>query len=149
MLFLLLACGDKETSSSDSGEAEAAGYLAELEGLMVGYEDWDQTEQWLGPQPSETVHGPQTEIWWNETAFATLDAQAGGDMPVGSIIVKQAYGDDVSELRNLTSMYKPSEEYGWLWTSWDPSGEVLLNGKEDYCSSCHAAGQDGVMVVTW
>ena len=148
-LVFLVGCGSaSDTADTAAAGPEAALYDAAWEGLQ-GYEGWAQAPEWTGVIESESPHGGYTQIWFNELAYDTYAAQAGGEMPPGAMIVKESYDDAAgADPLNLTLMYKDAD-YGWYWAATEMDGAIQMDGQPDYCVSCHAAGQDSVLVVTW
>ena len=70
-------------------------------------------------------------------------------MPPGSLVAKQSYKDAQGEEKaNFTAMMK-LDDGEWLWAAWNPQGTLVRSGQPAFCVDCHAAGQDGVMVLTW
>ena len=148
MLLLLLACGEKDVVDTEDTADPNAALLEELATALDGYESWTQAAEWSGVQESNTSHDAFTEIWFNDVSYATYEAQAGGDMPDGSVIAKQSWTDaEGTDPANFTAMMKADGE--WFWAAYSPSGDVVQSGQPDFCTGCHAAGQDGVMVLTW
>ena len=150
VIALLIGCGDAKDGAQDTAGAGPEGALYDAAwAALDGYTSWQQVPEWTGVQESESVHGSHTQIWFNEAAYGTVEAQAGGDMPAGALIVKESYdnaeGDDPL---NLTIMYKDAD-YGWYWAATDLDGAVQTDGQPGYCTDCHAAGQDSVLVTTW
>ena len=104
------------------------------------------------------THGDYVSIWMNDTAAAAINSGGGGDLPEGSIIVKEGY-NDVSgggvgdELKGVTAMLKEEGwgDDGWFWAKFDTDrgGGVLLAGAVAACANCHAGGQDAVLFTTW
>lgn len=150
MLIALTVLGCTKDEAGDSGlDAETQAIVDELNTALEDHESWSQAPEWDGVQPSETVHGEWTEIWFNDAAYSTYEAQAGGDMPDGAIVTKQAYGaEDRSDPLNHTTMFK--KDGAWFWASWSPEGDLLESSFDvPSCSGCHASGQDSIMVLTW
>jgi len=152
---LLLACGDKD---DDTGAAGGDADLARAEQLwddIQGYDAWPQVDEWQGVVFSEDgTHGEYVQIWLSDDAFSTVEAAAGGDMPDGATIIKEAYdSEDGSDLTSVTVMQKDSAygTTGWFWAKYEADGSVSgsLYGDASACSGCHSAGQDYVRIVTW
>ena len=144
MLLLALGCGEAGDTAEDFSED-----LTRLEAGLEGYADWEQSAAWRGIQESNTSHDAYTEIWFNDIAWAQYAPQAGGEMPPGSLVAKQSYKDAQGEEKaNFTAMMK-LDDGEWLWAAWNPQGTLVRSGQPAFCVDCHAAGQDGVMVLTW
>jgi len=152
---LVISCGDKD---DDTGATAVDADLERAEQLwedVQGYSAWGQEDEWHGVTFSEDgTHGEYVQIWLNDDAFATVEAGAGGDMPDGAIIFKEAYdSEDESSLNSYTVMQKDSTygTSGWFWAKYDTDGTVSGStyGDVSGCSGCHSSGQDYVRVITW
>ncbi len=146
ILFLLLCvlggCNDKSGSDSgDSVDSDLA-LAAELWEAISGYNFWGQHPDFLGIQESaDGTHGAFVQVWYDSSAEAAI--LEGSEIPDGSILVKQGYGDaEGTELLNLTVMWKidgyDPDNADWFWARYLPdTGEVTLAGAESACSGCH------------
>jgi hypothetical protein len=147
----LAACGGNE-KGGDTGGAESA-EVAEVRAAIDGYASWPQPEP--GIIASSAGHGDYVQNWVNPTADAHIAAAAGGDMPDGSILVKQGYADAAgTELANLTVMHKTGGD--WFWVAFKPDGSVAVEGYtadvQGACVGCHEADpgqQDLVVTYDW
>ena len=159
-LLALLACGsDNEKSGSDSVISDEDARAIDLWDELSGYETWEQHSDWTGMVLSEDgTHGDYVSIWMNDAAAAAIDSGDGGDLPEGSIIVKEGYNDVPGggvgdELKGLTVMLKEEGwgDDGWFWAKFDTDrgGGVQLAGAVAACANCHAGGQDAVLFTTW
>jgi hypothetical protein len=149
----LVACGG-DKGGGDSGGADGGGedaaIQAELDELLGARASWGQLAAWSGVQPSDTMHDAFTQVWLNTSALGTIEAAAGGDLPVGSVAFKESYSDAAgATLTGSTAMYKASDDYGWFFASYDASGGLKQSGRMDMCIGCHEAGQDHILVTTW
>jgi hypothetical protein len=155
-LLTLLACG------SDNGETGSTPVISDEDTRAIdlwdelsGYETWEQHADWTGIVASEDgTHGDFVSIWMNDTAAAAINTGGGGDLPEGSIIVKEGYNDEAgADMKGLTVMLKEEGwgDDGWFWAKFDTDGGggIQLSGAASACSDCHASGQDAVLFTTW
>jgi hypothetical protein len=157
LFFLsLLACGsDKVDTGSGSVISDEDARAMDLWSDLDGYDTWEQHADWTGiVASSDGTHGDYVSIWMNDTAAATIHAEGGGDMPEGSIIVKEGYNDEAgADIKGVTVMLKEEGwgDDGWFWAKYDTdgSGGVQLAGAVSACAGCHAGGQDGVLFTSW
>lgn len=118
------------------------------------YENWAPVpgksgDFYLGESP----HGAYLKMYLNRAAAGNPDSP-----PIGSIIVKENYSVDRSELLAITVMYR-SKGYNpkagdWYWIKYNPDGTVAetpasmgskkIMGKATNCIECHqgAEGND-------
>jgi hypothetical protein len=100
---------------------------------------WPGTEGFYkGTHP----HGALLKTYVNDVARQGLD-QAPGQLPVGSIIVKENFSREKA-LAATTVMYKAAEGYNeehnnWFWLKRSANGDVAAAGKVETCQSCHAS----------
>jgi hypothetical protein len=112
--------------------------------LGVGYRDWEPVPGYETRRASDTAHGEEVEVFWNELASASAHARPFEGMAPGSIVVKEAFRED--ELINVAVMEKRYE--GWFWVEWSASGEILFSGRPGLCIDCHRRGDDFLRTVT-
>ena len=149
---LVAGCGaGKGDTAGGSLDEETQALVDEMDAAASGYETWDQTATWTGvvATPGGT-HGESVQIWWNTEAYDTVQAQSGGDMPEGALIVKEGYNDDAgSDLKAVTYMWKKDGD--WFWVGKAASGTVASAGYGiSECADCHAAStNDWVFAETW
>lgn len=157
LLPLALACGDKDdTGADDTGAVDAD--LATAQQIwteIVGYDGWNQTAEWTGVQESaDGTHGSHVQIWLNDDAYDVIAAGAGGELPDGSILVKEGYSDSSGATVNAVTVMKKiagydAEHGDWFWVNYDLDGSVNLYGQVSGCYGCHSSGQDFVLFTTW
>lgn len=158
--LLLVACatGGSDGTETDTGLSSEDTELAEaLWTAIDGYQDWSQTVDWEGVQPSEDgTHGAYVQIWLDDLANGTVEAAAGSDMPGGAILVKEGYDDaEGATLKAITVMQKidgyDADNGDWFYGRYDADGGILIAGQDaiDSCAGCHASGQDSVRYTTW
>ena len=101
------------------------------------YRNWDQFEGEEGIQPGMAPHGPSHVVYINSLMKKSPPNQKATD---GSLIVKESYKRDMS-LNNITVMLKKEgyfpEGGNWWWGTFAPNGEVLREGRDNYCFECH------------
>ncbi len=123
----------------------------------AAYETWAMVN-------SETITGDVTgtlgnahegssgfrEVYINEAGKAVSDGEAALPYPEGTIIIKEAYGNDSgskSELSSLTVMVKRESGYdegngNWEYVMLTPSMRVRSQGALSSCISCHSAAEN-------
>jgi len=98
----------------------------------------------------QSPHGATLKMYLNRKA-----AGRPGELPDGSIIVKENFGPDGEELMAITVMYRSTgynEEAGdWYWVKYKPNGQVdqkvsdagsmKLAGKVGGCIECHSGAR--------
>jgi hypothetical protein len=104
-----------------------------------------------GAYEGQSPHGAYLKMYLNRTAIAKPS-----ELPFGSIVIKENYGQDQRTLMAITVMYRTKsynrEGGGWYWVKYKPTGEVdvkstdagsmRLAGKVKGCIECHE-GADG------
>tara|TARA_B100001250_G_scaffold413936_1_gene449852 strand:- start:3692 stop:4165 length:474 start_codon:yes stop_codon:yes gene_type:complete len=123
---------------------------------MSGYQSWGQISDFSGIQSSNSAHGSYVQVWINEIAESFLsDSTSSGQLPNGSLIVKEGYSDsNGSDISKITIMKKiegyDSNNNNWFWANYNSGGSLAgKNGKETSCYNCHASGQDYLLSTTW
>jgi hypothetical protein len=117
------ACG--ETMDNDLPLEEAQ--LIELMSAIERVDTWDKVDGW--PVSAETDHpsGGFARDRWNTLAYDTIEAQAGGDMPLGTIVRKITSQDEAGlEVDGVTTMMKVED--GWFWAAFDDNGDTQNYG---------------------
>lgn len=149
-VLMMVACGGDD-GGDDTGDTLTDPKADQLLADIDGYASWSQVKDWKGVQESESVHGAAVQIWYNDAAYDTVQAQKGGDMPEGAIIVKESYTDVAGkEVDKLNAMYKDPDSGDWYWAQWSlPDEELLTSGTPAGCIDCHSGGQDSVFTATW
>ncbi len=96
-------------------------------------------------------HGMLLTTYYDETASDALERGALGDLPSGSILVKENYMPD-GTLAAITVMVKRTgynpDHQDWLFAKYDPSGEAEAFGRVAGCQSCHSAAPSGAYIFT-
>lgn len=138
---LLLACASRGTPRD-----QAAG--ATLWKEMAGHQSWSQFADHPGLQPGKGPHGKFVSTYINAVAAASP-----GDLPAGSILVKENYSSrDPASLESLTVMKKIAgydPQHGdWFWARYEPDGTATHSGQAGMCYRCHedADGDDLVFL---
>lgn len=116
----------------------------------------DNWALWPGTEPlypGTEPHGMLLTTYTNETAREALAGGTGaGDLPFGSIIVKENYMPD-STYAAATVMYKV-ESYNpghddWLFAKYNgPQGDVEAFGRADGCQACHQSAETGYIYTS-
>jgi hypothetical protein len=105
------------------------------------YQQWGQFPDRQGTLPSVLPHGPMSRVWINGKVASAL-GNFGGQLPDGSIIVKENVGtsSQVTEAA-LTVMWKvagfDSTNNDWFWANMTPQGQIAAEGKVQSCTACH------------
>ena len=149
LMMFFYACSSDELSD-DQQKAN------EIWDEMSGYQSWSQISDFSGVQSSNSVHGSYVQVWINEIAESFLsDSTSSGQLPNGSLIVKEGYSDsNGSDISKITIMKKiegyDTSNNNWYWANYNPGGDLGgKNGKEAFCYNCHASGQDYLLSTTW
>ncbi|MCW8193853.1 cytochrome P460 family protein [Proteobacteria bacterium 005FR1] len=125
-------------AQQDLPEPEAEAVWSYLQ--QQNYEQWPFWPGKEGFYEGTRPHGAQLKTYVNETALDALK-DFDGDMPAGSIIVKENYTPQ-KDLAAVTVMYQAGEGYNadhnnWFWLKRLPDGTVEAAGKVDSCQACH------------
>jgi hypothetical protein len=112
--------------------------------LGTDYRDWEPVPGFEARRASDTAHGEEVEVFWNELARASAYARPFEGMAPGAIVVKEAFRED--ELINVAVMEKRYE--GWFWAEWSADGDILFSGRPGLCIDCHRRGDDFLRSVT-
>jgi len=116
------------------------------------FNQWAQFPDRQGTQTSALPHGPMSNVFINDTVVAALN-NFTGQLPDGSIIVKENIGTDPSVTEaKLTVMWKVAgfdpNNNDWFWANMSPTGQIQAEGKVQTCITCHggAMANDFVFV---
>jgi hypothetical protein len=126
----------------DTTEAALWAYL-QSESYRDGWELWPgKGELYEGQEP----HGMLLTTYVNATAHDALLADGPGDLPPGSIIVKENWNPD-STFAAATVMYRVEgynpDHDDWLFAKYDPEGGVEAFGRAAGCQACHTTAEAG------
>ena len=107
------------------------------------FSQWDPFPDRQGTQASALPHGPMSNVFINDTVASAL-SNFTGQLPDGSIIVKENVGTDPSVTEaKLTVMWKVSgfdpDNNDWFWANMSPTGQINAEGKIQGCTGCHGA----------
>ncbi len=96
--------------------------------------------------PGQSPHGAFLKMYINRTAAADPV-----NLPHGSVIIKENYGEDQKTLMAVTVMYRSqgydSQNGDWYWAKYNPDGtvamkgDVRLAGRVQGCIDCHSGAQ--------
>ncbi len=106
------------------------------------FEQWGRFPDAPGIIDSNLPHGPTSRVFISSEVEAALLADFTGQLPSGSIIVKENIGDDpaVTEAK-LTVMWKVEgfdpDNNDWFWANLTPEGVFAAQGRIAACSACH------------
>jgi hypothetical protein len=110
-------------------------------------------QMWPGKKalyPGKEPHGAFLTTYVNKTAYRAIKGKKG-QMPDGSIIVKENYTPD-KKLGALTVMYKVkgynSMAGDWFWAKYLPDGKIAVAGKVVACINCHSSAKANDYVGT-
>lgn len=165
-LTLLAACADagddpdaadRQAAPADDAAAPAAGAQAtdpdttaealwahlEAEAYRDNWRLWPGKDRlYAGTEP----HGMLLTTYANNTAYRALQAGQVGELPPGSIIVKENWMPD-STFDAATVMYKVEgynpEHQDWLFAKFDPQGSPDAFGRAPMCQECHQNAGSG------
>lgn len=117
-------------------------------------ESWDF---WPGRSPlyeGTEPHGALLSTYLNDVAsdgLAAVRGPAGGELPYGSIVVKENYMPD-STLAAVTVMYKTegydAEHGDWWWMKRLADGTIEASGRVPGCIQCHSQAASHDYLVT-
>lgn len=113
------------------------------------YRNWSPLPgQTAGTYPGESPHGAHVKMYVNRTAITNPE-----QMPSGSAVVKENYGEDGETLMAITVMYRSEgydPEHGdWYWVKYEPDGRVsrmdgmAVAGRVQMCIDCHSGAEGG------
>ena len=122
------------------------------------YKNWSPVPGNTGEAyEGQSPHGAYLRMYLNRTAAGHVK-----ELPHGSILIKENYGEDRKTLMAVTVMYR-SKDFNpdagdWYWVKFNPNGTVAkapldkgsmpLAGKVKGCITCHGAadGKDFAFV---
>lgn len=138
-----------DRAGPDTTEAAVWAHLQE-ESYRDNWALWPGTEELY---PGTEPHGMLLTTYMNETAREALAGGTdAGDLPFGSIVVKENYMPD-STYAAATVMYRV-EDYNpdhddWLFAKYNgPRGEVEAFGRAAGCQACHQGAETGYIYTT-
>ncbi|MFU8813834.1 MAG: cytochrome P460 family protein [Pseudomonadales bacterium] len=143
MVGLVLALG-QGTGDVQAGEHDLPEPDAEAVWNYLNEANYEQEWQlWPGTQAryeGTEPHGMLLTTYVNSAAYEAL-TEFPGQMPRGSIIVKENYTPD-EELAAVTVMYKAEQGYNpehndWYWLKRQVDGTVDATGRAEGCQACH------------
>lgn len=156
ILFFLLsvlisACVKKKTASLPAlKKSEISG--ERLWKRVTQEDDYTTCPQWPnheGMQPGQSPHGRYHRIFISPELRAALPIKEG-EVPVGSIIVKENYSPD-KKLAAFTLMAKvegyDDKNNDWFWAKYDAKGNVQAEGKLKKCADCHVSSANDYLIV--
>jgi hypothetical protein len=146
------AQGASEMAAMEAGQASGTDWPEpDAEAMWSHLQEQSYAESWALWPGTERLyegtepHGALLTTYVNETA---QDALAGltGEMPRGSIIVKENYKPP-QQLMSVTVMYKASEGYNpehndWYWLKRLADGTVEASGRAAGCQACHGVSEN-------
>jgi hypothetical protein len=100
-----------------------------------------------GAHPSTGPHFGQVRTWVNPTLHASLEA-GGSTHPVGSVAVKELYGDSGDTALGYSVMVKVSPGSGgdtWYWNETYNGSVYASSVGAGLCTGCHADGADFIL----
>lgn len=109
---------------------------------------YTQWKHWPGYEdiyPGKSPHGAYLKLYANEIALNAIQNGTIKELPAGSILVKENYGEDKKMLMAITPMYKVAgfnpDAGNWFWAKYGPDGNVMESGKIDSCIQCHSTAK--------
>lgn len=108
----------------------------------VPYDQWARFPDAQGTLVSSFPHGPMSRVFINNKVEQAL-SQFDGELPDGSIIVKENIGENPGEKAGmLTVMWKVKgfnpDGGDWFWAAMSPDGQISAAGRVESCMNCHA-----------
>ena len=142
-------------SSSSTMQGSTKREQAPFEDRFWQYLKRAQYQNW-GPLPGlpdmydgQSPHGAKVKVFANRAAATA----SGGQLPHGSILVKENYDATGQDLKAITVMYRAKgfapDMSDWYWVKYEPSGMVSLNegrrirGRVSSCIDCHKSAGGG------
>lgn len=138
--------GTAQVPSRDLPQPDAQALWDYLQGYQKDFRLFPGKDKlYKGSDP----HGAWLTTYVNSTAYQALTSAGGGELPTGSILVKENYMPDKT-LASVTVMYKAAnfapEQGNWFWLKRTADGKVEAAGKVAACASCHGtAARDYVL----
>lgn len=128
-------------TNTDSNQTKANGTI--LYNYITNESDYKTWQMWPGKDefyPGKEPHGSLLTTYVTDDTFSAIESGTG-ELPDGSIIVKENYMPDKS-LAAITVMYKeagydPSHN-DWFWAKYLPDGKIDAEGKVTGCIGCHS-----------
>jgi hypothetical protein len=107
--------------------------------VETNYDTYPEWPGFEGLQIGQSPHGRYHEIYINRVLRDALPVK-NKVTPDGSILVKVNYDEEKQNV-GYTVMakvkgYNPAAA-DWFWAAYTPEGKVKMEGKPDYCVSCH------------
>lgn len=138
--------GGRQHGQMDESRTFEARFWSWLQ--RVHYTNWAPAPgQDGGFYPGESPHGAFLKMYLNRAAAARPH-----ELPHGSVIVKENYGEDGQTLMAVTVMYRAkgydAKNKDWYWVKYNPDGSVAMKddmrlaGQVKGCIECHS-GADG------
>ncbi len=140
-LLLLPACQKTEKILPPLTASEISGArLWQRITVEAPYDDYPEWPGFEGMQIGQSPHGRYHEIYINSVLRNALPIKSR-IAPDGTIVVKENYDADKNNV-GYTVMakvkgYNPAVS-DWFWAAYEPGGKIKLEGKPDYCISCHS-----------
>lgn len=111
------------------------------------YEDWAQFPEAQGVIDSAFPHGPFARVFVNDVVEAVVLGQKGlvdGELPNGSIVVKESFDEDMNEAGDgIAVMWKVEgfspDDNDWFWATFSFEGDVREQGAVFECRICHGS----------
>lgn len=145
-------CTSTAMPPGSSGSSSPTGrQLATLITETDPYQQWSEFPDRQGTLPSVLPHGPMSRVFINAAVESALATDFTGQLPDGSIIVKENVGTspEVTEAA-LTVMWKvqgfdpPNND--WFWANVTPDGQIAAEGKVQACAACHGGVRENDFV---
>jgi len=140
-----------QSAAMTDSEFQASFWKYLTEGKLA-YTNWTSWPGRNGIYPGQSPHGAFLKLYANRTA-----AFNPAELPHGSILVKENYGEDRETLMAVTVMYR-SKGYDaahrdWYWIKYNPDGTVAttpsemgskpIAGRFSSCIECHSSADGG------
>lgn len=140
----IVACSDDEKTTT---EPEVTEFVAEYSDF-AGYRDWDKIAENSGQDPAlgeDNAHGNAMtrRVIYTKNKDVKM---VNGEWPVGTILVKDMYSLETSELTGVMAMVKRGADFnpdhkGWEWFELNDTDKSITgrdaNMMGGMCNQCH------------
>jgi hypothetical protein len=131
-----------EGGSSPADVATAQELLAQLH--SANYRTFARAPGWPSRRSGTTQHhGAYLDVYVNSALEAAVTANGTAPWPIGSIIVKDGWGDAAGTQAFMLSAARKDAQGVWFGAEYSPSGAVLSAGHNfAECQGCHGPAKD-------
>lgn len=146
LVLALAGCAQSTgTGSAQSGSSAAAPSAQTVWTQTIStkaYKSWQTAPGYETTQPAHGPHGKSVQVYVDPNITKTLSGTGATAWPVGSMIVKDAYDANGTQVQ---IEYMQKTDQGWYYASYGVDGTVVKEGvKVAPCQPCHGSGSDSV-----